>query len=150
MKKFIPADEHASRCLRLLCLLSITTDGVTQNELQNIQKLHLHTHGYQHIPLFYKLHTVGLLKHRTENLLHKLPNWSSEWSSNAQKLKLLPSHSKRSDQNGRTCPSYVFNNAYIPAIVRILFLLLYSQITRYPITVLFNILLFNVSHRRRY
>lgn len=113
-------DEHALRCLRLLCLLSITTDGVTQNELQNIQKLHLHTHGYQHIPLFYKLHTAGLLKHRAENILHKLPNWSSEWSSNAQKLKMLPSYSKRSDQNSRTCPSYVFNNAYIPAIAQIL------------------------------
>ncbi|XP_032684870.1 vacuolar protein sorting-associated protein 33B [Odontomachus brunneus] len=113
-------DEHALRCLRLLCLLSITSDGIAQNELQNIQKLHLHTHGYQHIPLFYKLRTVGLLKYRTENLLHKLPNWSSEWSSNAQKLKLLPSYSKRSDHNGRTCPSYVFNNAYVPAIAQIL------------------------------
>lgn len=117
------ADEHALRCLRLLCLLSITTDGVTQSELQNIQKLHLHTHGYQHIPLFYKLHTVGLLKYRTENILHKLPNWNSEWSSNAQKLKMLPNYSKRYDQNSRTCPSYVFNNAYIPAIVRIIFFL---------------------------
>ncbi|XP_012226416.1 vacuolar protein sorting-associated protein 33B [Linepithema humile] len=113
-------DEHALRCLRLLCLLSITTDGITQSELQNIQKLHLHTHGYQHIPLFYKLHTTGLLKHRAENILHKLPNWSSEWSSNAQKLKMLPGYSKRSDQNGRTCPSYVFNNAYTPAIAQIL------------------------------
>lgn len=120
--KYSPVDEHALRCLRLLCLLSIVTDGITQSELQNIQKLHLHTQGYQHIPLFYKLHTAGLLKHRTENILkNKLPNWSSEWSSNAQKLKMLPSHSKRSDQNSRTCPSYVFNNAYIPAIVRIQF-----------------------------
>ncbi|XP_071640644.1 vacuolar protein sorting-associated protein 33B [Temnothorax longispinosus] len=113
-------DEHALRCLRLLCLLSITTDGITQSELQNIQKLHLHTHGYQHIPLFYKLHTAGLLKYRNEYILHKLPNWSSEWSSNAQKLKILPSYSKRTDQNGRTCPSYVFNNVYIPAIAQIL------------------------------
>lgn len=115
--KYFFVDEHALRCLRLLCLLSITTDGISQSELQNIQKLHLHTHGYQHIPLFYKLHTAGLLKHRAENILHKLPNWSSEWSSNAQKLKILPSYSKRSDQNSRTCPSYVFNNAYTPAIV---------------------------------
>ncbi|XP_070158255.1 vacuolar protein sorting-associated protein 33B isoform X2 [Polyergus mexicanus] len=113
-------DEHVLRCLRLLCLLSITTDGVTQSELQNIQKLHLHTHGYQHIPLFYKLHTVGLLKYRTENILHKLPNRNSEWSNNAQKLKMLPNYSKRSDQNNRICPSYVFNNAYIPAIAQIL------------------------------
>lgn len=119
-------DEHALRCLRLLCLLSITTDGVTQSELQNIQKLHLHTQGYQYIPLFYKLHTVGLLKHRTENILNKLPNRNSEWSNNAQRLKMLPNYSKRSDQNNRTCPSYVFNNAYIPAIVRtfIIFFLL--------------------------
>lgn len=120
-------DEHALRCLRLLCLLSITTDGITQSELQNIQKLHLHTHGYQHIPLFYKLHTVGLLKYRNEYILHKLPNWSSEWSSNAQKLKMLPSHSKRSDQNDRTCPSYVFNNAYIPAIAQILNIVLNQE-----------------------
>lgn len=113
-------DEHALRCLRLLCLLSITTDGVTQSELQSIQKQHLHTHGYQHIPLFYKLHTIGLLKHRTENILNKLPNRNSEWSNNAQRLKMLPNYSKRSDQNSRTCPSYVFNNAYIPAIAQIL------------------------------
>ncbi|XP_071639986.1 vacuolar protein sorting-associated protein 33B-like [Temnothorax longispinosus] len=113
-------DEHALRCLRLLCLLSITTDGITQSELQNIQKLHLHIHGYQHIPLFYKLHTAGLLKYRNKYILHKLPNWSSEWSSNAQKLKILPSYSKRTDQNGRTCPSYVFNNVYIPTIAQIL------------------------------
>ncbi|XP_012541127.1 vacuolar protein sorting-associated protein 33B [Monomorium pharaonis] len=120
-------DEHALRCLRLLCLLSITTDGITQSELQNIQKLHLHSHGYQHIPLFYKLRTAGLLKYRNEYILHKLPNWSSEWSSNAQKLKLLPSYSKRSDQSGRTCPSYVFNNAYIPAIAQILNIVLNQE-----------------------
>ncbi|XP_011647765.1 vacuolar protein sorting-associated protein 33B isoform X2 [Pogonomyrmex barbatus] len=113
-------DEQELRCLRLLCLLSITTDGITPSELENIQRLHLHTHGYQHIPLFYKLQTVGLLKHRNEYTLHKLPNWNSEWSSNAQKLKILPSYLKRSDQNSRTCPSYVFNNAYIPAIAQIL------------------------------
>jgi len=66
------------------------------------------------------------LKYRNEYILHKLPNWNSEWSSNAQKLKMLPGYSKRSDQNGRTCPSYVFNNAYIPAIVRTSFFLHYK------------------------
>lgn len=132
-EKYTPIDEHALRCLRLLCLLSVTSDGITQNELQNIQKLHLHTHGYQHIPLFYKLRTVGLLKYRTENLLHMLPNWNNEWSNNAQKLKLLPNHSKRSNSNDRTCPSYVFNNAYIPAIVRISFYITNSVVFNYDI-----------------
>ncbi|XP_076684705.1 vacuolar protein sorting 33B [Andrena cerasifolii] len=113
-------DDHPLRTLRLLCLLSIASDGVTQNELHSIQKLHLHAHGYKHVPLFYKLQTIGLLKCRTENILHKLPNWSSEWNSNAQKLRLLPSYSKQAEQKGRTCPSYVFNNAYIPLIAQVL------------------------------
>jgi len=137
--KYFSSDEHALRCLRLLCLLSITTDGITQNELQNIQKMHLHTHGYQHIPLFYKLHTCGLLKYRNEYILHKLPNWNSEWSSNAQKLKMLPGYSKRSDQNGRICPSYVFNNAYIPAIVRTSFFLHYKLNDNYMILTQYHI-----------
>lgn len=125
-KRSILSDDHPLRTLRLLCLLSVASDGVTQNELHSIQKLHLHAHGYKHVPLFYKLQTIGLLKCRTENILHKLPNWSSEWNGNAQKLRLLPSYSKQTEQKGRTCPSYVFNNAYIPLIVSIIFELSYS------------------------
>lgn len=97
-------DDHPLRTLRLLCLLSIASDGITQNELHCIQKLHLHAHGYKHIPLFYKLQNIGLLKCRLENILHKLPNWSSEWNNNAQKLKLLPSYFKQTEQKGRSCP----------------------------------------------
>lgn len=113
-------NDHPLRTLRLLCLLSIASDGITQNELHCIQKLHLHAHGYKHIPLFYKLQNIGLLKCRLENILHKLPNWSSEWNNNAQKLKLLPSYFKQTEQKGRSCPSYVFNNVYIPLIAQIL------------------------------
>nr|XP_034185459.1 vacuolar protein sorting-associated protein 33B [Osmia lignaria] len=113
-------DDHPLRTLRLLCLLSIASDGLTQSELHSVQKLHLHAHGYKHIPLFYKLQSIGLLKCRAENILYKLPNWTSEWNSNAQKLKLLPSASKQAEQKGRSCPSYVFNNAYIPLIAQIL------------------------------
>ncbi|XP_060830560.1 vacuolar protein sorting-associated protein 33B [Bombus pascuorum] len=112
-------DDHPLRTLRLLCLLSITSDGITQNELDSIQKLYLHAHGYKHIPLFYKLHSIGLLKYRTENILHKLPNWNSEWNNNAQKLKLLPNY-KQMEQKSRSCASYVFNNVYVPLIAQIL------------------------------
>lgn len=113
-------DDHPLRTLRLLCLLSITSDGITQNELDSIQKLYLHAHGYKHIPLFYKLHSIGLLKYRSENILHKLPNWNSEWNNNAQKLKLLPSYYKQMEQKSRSCASYVFNNVYVPLIAQIL------------------------------
>lgn len=111
-------DDYPLRSLRLLCLLSVTNDGVAQDELHSIQKFHLHAHGYKHIPLFYKLQTIGLLKPRTDSIL--LPNWNSEWNANAQRLKLLPAYSKQSEHKGRTCPSYVFNNAYIPLIAQIL------------------------------
>ncbi|XP_054016483.1 vacuolar protein sorting-associated protein 33B [Hylaeus anthracinus] len=113
-------DDQPLRALRLLCLLSIASDGITQNELHSIQRLHLHAHGYKHIPLMYKLQSIGLLKCRTENILHKLPNWTSEWNNNAQKLKLLPSYTKQTDQKGHACPSYVFNNAYVPVIAQLL------------------------------
>ncbi|XP_012135950.1 vacuolar protein sorting 33B isoform X2 [Megachile rotundata] len=113
-------DDHPLRTLRLLCLLSIVSDGITQNELHSIQKVHLHAHGYRHTPLFYKLQSIGLLRYRAENIFHKLPNWTSEWNNNAQKLKLFPSTSKQAEQQSRSCPSYVFNNAYIPLIAQVL------------------------------
>ncbi|XP_076653266.1 vacuolar protein sorting 33B [Halictus rubicundus] len=113
-------DDHPLRTLRLLCLLSIASDGLTQNELSSVQKLHLHAHGYKYIPLFYKLQSVGLLRCRPENLLHKLPNWTSEWNNSAQRMKLLPSYFKQTEQKGRACPSYVFNNAYVPVIAQAL------------------------------
>lgn len=118
--KILLTDNHPLRSLRLLCLLSTTSDGITQSEFQTFQRLHLHAHGYQHIPLFYKLQSIGLLRCRTENILQKLPNWNSEWTSNAQRLKLLPNGSKHIEQEGRTCPSYVFNNSYIPVLAQVL------------------------------
>ncbi|KAF3429180.1 hypothetical protein E2986_08522 [Frieseomelitta varia] len=113
-------DDHPLRTLRLLCLLSITSDGITQSELDSVQKLYLHAHGYKHIPLFYKLQSIGLLKYRSENILHKLSNWNSEWNNNAQKLKLLPSYFRQAKQKNHSCPSYVFSNVYVPLIAQIL------------------------------
>ncbi|KAK0166696.1 hypothetical protein PV327_004186 [Microctonus hyperodae] len=113
-------DEYPLRSLRLLCLLSITSDGITPSELQTIQKSHLHAHGYQYIPLMYKLETSGFLRHKKENLLNKLPTWSGEWTNYAQKMKLLPNQSKRTDNKSNICPSYVFSGAYIPAIAQFL------------------------------
>lgn len=100
-----------------MALLSITSDGVTRSEIQTIQQAHLHAHGYQNIPLFHKLEKVNLLKYRSDNVLNKLPNWTSKWMTNAKKLKLIPSASKNVDLKGPTCPSYVFSGVYIPAIV---------------------------------
>lgn len=108
--------DYPMRSLRLLCLLSITSGGLTSNESHVIQKSHLHAHGYENIPLFYKLETCGFLRQKKENLLNKLPTWSGEWTSNAQRMKLLPNQSKKSDDS-TACPSYVFSGAYIPAIV---------------------------------
>ncbi|XP_015592020.1 vacuolar protein sorting-associated protein 33B isoform X2 [Cephus cinctus] len=112
-------DDYPLRSLRLLSLLSITSDGATHSELQSIQKSHLHAHGYQNIPLFNKMANSGLLRYRTENFLHKLPNWASEWTAGAQRLKLLPSQSKRLDLKAPMCPSYVYSGAYIPAIAQL-------------------------------
>ncbi|XP_011495403.1 PREDICTED: vacuolar protein sorting-associated protein 33B [Ceratosolen solmsi marchali] len=121
-------DDNPHRGLRLLSLLSLTSDGITNDELLTIQKTHLHAHGYQHIPLFYKLETANLLSTRAENMLTRLPNRTSKWTVNTRRLKLLPNSSKPLDLKGPTCPSYVFNGSYIPLIAQILNIL-NSQIT---------------------
>ncbi|XP_035741099.1 vacuolar protein sorting-associated protein 33B-like [Vespa mandarinia] len=113
-------DENPLKCLRLLCLLSICNDGIVSSDLQSIQKLHLHAHGYKNIPLFYKLQNVGLLKIKTESGINRLTDQSNEWTSNVQRLKLLPNNTKHIESKGSTCPSYVFHNAYIPLIAQIL------------------------------
>ncbi|XP_047363824.1 vacuolar protein sorting-associated protein 33B isoform X2 [Vespa velutina] len=89
-------------------------------DLQSIQKLHLHAHGYKNIPLFYKLQNVGLLKIKTESGINRLTDQSNEWTSNVQRFKLLPNNTKHIESKGSTCPSYVFHNAYIPLIAQIL------------------------------
>lgn len=113
-------DENPLKCLRLLCLLSIFNDGIAPSDLQSIQKLHLHAHGYKHIPLFYKLQTIGLLKIKTESGINILTDQNNEWINNVQRLKLLPNNSKYTESIDSTCPSYVFHNAYIPLIAQIL------------------------------
>ncbi|XP_015173159.1 PREDICTED: vacuolar protein sorting-associated protein 33B [Polistes dominula] len=113
-------DENPLKCLRLLCLLSIFNDGIASSDLQTIQKLHLHAHGYKHIPLFYKLQTIGLLKSKTESGINILTDQNNEWINNVQRLKLLPNNSKYIESIDSTCPSYVFHNAYIPLIAQIL------------------------------
>ncbi|XP_074111189.1 vacuolar protein sorting 33B [Cotesia typhae] len=112
-------NDYPIRSLRLLCLLSITTSGLTPNESHIIQKSHLHAYGYENIPLFYKLEACGFLRQKKENILNKLPTWSGEWTSNAQRMKLLPNQSKKSESTS-VCPSYVFSGAYIPAIAQFL------------------------------
>lgn len=110
-------DDNPLRSLRLFSLLSLTSDGVTNSEIFPLQKSHLHAHGYQHIPLFYKLETAGLINTKTENVLKRLPNWTSKWTANSKRLKLFPNPSKTPDLKGPLCPSYVFSGAYTPLIV---------------------------------
>ncbi|XP_058800863.1 vacuolar protein sorting-associated protein 33B isoform X2 [Phymastichus coffea] len=110
-------DDNPYQSLKLLSLLSITSDGVTNNEIQSLQKAHLHAHGYQNIPLFYKMEIAGLLAMKSENIM-RLPNWMSKWTANAKRLKLLPL--KNVDVKGPTCSSYVFNGSYIPVIAQVL------------------------------
>ncbi|KAF7987794.1 hypothetical protein HCN44_003657 [Aphidius gifuensis] len=113
-------DDNPMRSLRLLCLLSITSDGLMPSELKIIQKSYLHAHGYHHISLFHKLERIGFLKQKKENILRKLPNWKSEWTNSAQRMKLIPNQNKKNDEKLITCPSYVYSGAYIPAIAQFL------------------------------
>ncbi|XP_012261103.2 vacuolar protein sorting-associated protein 33B [Athalia rosae] len=120
-------DNYPLRSLRLLSLLSVTSDGVTYSEVQPIQKAFLHAHGYQNIPLFWKMEQCGLIVYRTENVLQKLPKWSSEWATGAQRVKQLPNHTKPLDLKSPTCSSYVFGGSYIPFVAQLARLVLNQE-----------------------
>ncbi|XP_046741743.1 vacuolar protein sorting-associated protein 33B [Diprion similis] len=120
-------DKHPLRSLRLLALLSVISDGVTQSEVKPIQAAYLHAHGYHNIPLFWKMEQAGLIVYRTDNVLQKLPKWSSEWATAAQKLKQLPNHAKPLDLKSPTCSSYVFGGSYIPTIAQLARLILNQE-----------------------
>ncbi|XP_076383109.1 uncharacterized protein LOC143262202 [Megalopta genalis] len=62
----------------------------------------------------YFINLLSLLRYRPENLLHKLPNWTSEWNNDAQRMKLLLSYFKQIEQKYVHVLSYVFNDNYIP------------------------------------
>ncbi|KAF6212914.1 hypothetical protein GE061_010624 [Apolygus lucorum] len=136
-------DKYA--VLRLMCLMSLTQDGLFPDELQRLKLQFFHMFGYQHLTVFHALEKSGLCVEQpallsTEvkgvNLANKvvqavpLPTRKSTFTNFAQKLKLFPPVGDNYELNNPTDLSYVFGRAYIPALCQIV-----NQICKKEITI---------------
>ncbi|KAK9506761.1 hypothetical protein O3M35_008638 [Rhynocoris fuscipes] len=128
--------------LRLLCLLSITQDGLLQDELQKLKIQFLHMYGYQHLPLFHRLEKTGLCTEQANlittdvkggHLANKvvqavpLPTRRSTFTAFAQKLKLFPYITDGYDLKNPKDMGYVFSGSYIPVVCQLIHLLIKKE-----------------------
>lgn len=123
-------------CLRLLCLMCLTQNGLTQDESSTFMKQFLHAYGYENLTLFYNLEKLGLfVRHDADTgettgkltdrvaQVVSLNRKSSAFHSIAQKLKLFPEIKDDFDLKKPKDMGYVFSGAYIPAVCQLVNLL---------------------------
>lgn len=116
-------DIHMFNSLRLMCLLSLT-QGLSYEEYNALVNKYLLAFGYKFLYVFQNLINAGFLIQPSSvklslnisnlgNLSDRLPKWTKEFQTAANKLKQLPS---QPEKVGKSSPGYVFNGGYIPLI----------------------------------
>lgn len=129
--------------LRLLCLQSVTQDGLTDDEIHSVKLQYLHSHGFKHLSSFHNLDKLGLVTQQASFLPYEatagviankvvnavsLPTRRSTFSSFAHKLKLFPPVKDDYDLKNPKDMSYVFNGAYIPLVCQVVHMLIKREI----------------------
>ncbi|KAJ9581247.1 hypothetical protein L9F63_023573 [Diploptera punctata] len=131
--------------LRLLCLLALTQDGLSQDEAMSLKTQFLHKYGYEHLVAFRNLEKLGLLTRqatgsltvdsagklagRMAQVVSQLPKRGGAFQAFAYKMKLFPEVSDDYDLKHPTDPGYVFGGAYVPLICQIINLFIRKELT---------------------
>lgn len=129
--------------LRLMCLLSLTQDGLLTDEYQRLRLQFLHIYGYQNLSCFLRLEKTGLCVEQPvfipevkgAQLANKvvqavsLPTRKSTFYAFAQKLKLFPELSDEYDLKNPKDLGYVFGGSYIPTACQIINQLIKQEIS---------------------
>ncbi|XP_011196960.1 vacuolar protein sorting-associated protein 33B [Zeugodacus cucurbitae] len=149
--EFLTSDGQKFNTLRLLCLLHLCA-GISSDELTQFARNYCNYFGQQHLVIFQQLAMAGLLPMMWEEdkantsvkILSNLPLpkfQQTEFQANANRLRLMvsttgaePTNDKSSLGNDNnvlesvgSCPSYVFNNLYIPIAAQLCSCLLKAQ-----------------------
>lgn len=129
--------------LRLLCLQSLTQNGLTTDEIHTLKVQYLQAYSYKHLTSFHNLDKLGLLTQQSTFLSSEaaagaiankvvqavsLPTRRSTFYSLAHKLKLFPTAKDAYDLKNPKDMSYVFNGAYIPLVCQIVHMLIKREI----------------------
>jgi len=128
------------KSLRLMCLASAVSDGLSEKHYATLKAQFLQAHGFDHLPLFHSLKKVGLFRphapaetepgaaaDRPASLLYgaslkgaaaMTPFFGGAKSSAffrlSAKLKLVPKDRESIDLKDPTSMSYIFSGAYAP------------------------------------
>lgn len=124
--------------LRLLCLYSLTQNGLSRREYEKITSEVLTAHGHKHLVTLHNLRQLGILavsdtaivtaggsggnaplQDRLAQVTSLLPKKGSGWRAAARRLHLIPDDDVQIDIHNPTHMSYVFNGAYTPAIPKV-------------------------------
>lgn len=130
--------------LRLLCLMSLTQDGLPKDELNTFKTQFLHSYGYENLVCFANLEKLGLFTQLGSSILHEsagnladrvvqavsLPKRFSAFRNMAHKLKLFPDYTddEHDDTKMPKDMSYVFSGSYTPAVCQLIHLILKSKL----------------------
>lgn len=126
--------------LRLLCLYSLTQDGVPHKEYKELASQVLAAHGHKHLITLHNLRQLSLLcasesstssasvnrdssssniQGRLAQVTSLLPRRGQGWRTAAKRLRLIPDPNKTIDLHNPSEPSYVFNGAYSPVVAKV-------------------------------
>lgn len=99
--------------LRLLCLMSVTNNGIKSKYLDPLKKQYLHSYGHKHLTTFHHLEKLGLIGHKVEE--SGTPGKAQTRSTFKQLSKLLKLVPKDPDNiSTPTDMSYVYGGGYKP------------------------------------
>ncbi|KAH7959197.1 hypothetical protein HPB49_009166 [Dermacentor silvarum] len=139
IEECINRQQSAIGTLRLLCLLSLTQDGIPSQEYKTLTQQFLQSHGHHHMWTFHLLKKLGLcqdqgasriggaaasamaptLASKVAAAMASLPR-ATRFSAVTKRLSLIPPNAGDSyDLKNPRDMGYVFSGAYIPVACRL-------------------------------
>jgi len=98
--------------LRLLCLMSTTSNGIKPKYFLPLKQQYLHSYGHKHLSTFHNLQKMGLIRMATDETLTQTSK--TTFRQLAKQLKLVPKDPSSYDVHLPKDMAYVFGGAYKP------------------------------------
>ncbi|PVD19345.1 hypothetical protein C0Q70_19832 [Pomacea canaliculata] len=119
--------------LRLLCLLSLTQDGLTPREYKSLKTDFLHSHGFEQLVTFFNLKKLGLLVEQSSgSKVTAVVTRRSQFRQLAGRLSLVPKSGEEVNLKEPDNLAYVYGGAYSPLTVRLVeYILLHESLQTY-------------------
>lgn len=135
----------AYNILQLICLFSLTQDGFTSVELNNIKTKFLHQFGFKYFETFYVLEKMNLIvKQDSSSVLHS--NLNKIISINKTKQMMQNMMQKlRLVNDSEHCMSAAFGGSYVPAIGKLIEIMCKEEMPEEEIIKLLSNYSFQVS-----